>query len=457
MKTSWFLIAAATILCACPPPPKCNPDEEDCGSDAGPPPDVCNSAMEALSDPGCEISVATTPDSGVPKLGYLSIAMDQDWYVAKLPALTSRSLVHISAGYGAPATPVNLAVSVLKEDTTTGLARKIDKHGAAAPKPVDIIFPYSDSNAKILIVLSDEGASNKAIFDIRNQYAVTVDVFDNPDANEPNDTTPTVIPLTTAGAILTGTAQGALATDNDVDKYKFTAPGGRKVVYLHITAPKLTPGALSRLTYTLYDPAGISIAEGTVLNEFLAVDLATARLAKMGDYTLDVRGYKPASSTAVVPGDLRMLYTVNVQIMDDLDVNEPNDTITAPKVVPMAYGASTSLTGRLGYVPDPDIYGLDLAANSGAGVLRYKLVVNPAMGRFAPWTVSDRQLRVVTQVTAGATVSDQRLACKNNAAICPKGYEGSAANQASSRRCATPRIRRGVCGWSATKTSSSPT
>jgi hypothetical protein len=431
MKTSWLLIAAATLLCACPPPPKCNPEEEDCGSDAGPPPDVCNTKEEALSLAECSITVSTTRDAGVAKLGYLSIAMDQDWYSATLPTLTARSLVHVTAGYSAPATPVNLAISVLKEDGVTGLARKIDRHGAAAPKPIDIVFPFSESNTRLLLVLSDEGATNKSIIDVRNQYAVTVDVFDNPDLNEPNDVTPTVIPLTAAGAALTGQGKGALATDNDIDKYKFTAPAGRKVIYLHITAPKLMPAALSRLTYTLYDPAGKPVAEGTAMNEFVAVDLATARLATMGDYTLDVRGYKPPASTVPIAGDLRLLYTVDVQILDDLDVNEPNDTIAAPKVVSMAYGASTSLTGRLGYVPDPDIYALDLAASGNAGVLRYRLTVNAAsMGRFAPLApVSDRQMRVVTQVTSGATLGDKRVTCKTNSTICPKGYEGSTSNQ----------------------------
>ncbi len=427
MKTTGLLIAAAMFLCACPAPRPCNPDEEDCGSDAGPPADVCNSRDEALSLPECEILVGA--DAG--KEGYLSVPMDQNWYLAKLPALTARSLVHVTAGYGAPATPVNLAVSVLKENGTTGLARKIDKHLAGPPKPVDIIFPFNEANAKLLIILADEGASSRAIIDVRNRYTVRVDVFDNPDLNEPNDTTPTAIPLTAAGAILTGQAKGALSTDDDIDKYKFVVPAGRKVVYLHIAAPKLMPQARSKITYTLYDPAGISIAEGRALNEFVPVDLATARLSRgAGEYILDVRGYKEPNSTVPVEGDLRMLYTVDVQLLDDLDLNEPNDTILAPKVVPMAYGASTSLVGRLGYVPDPDIFAVDLAATANAGVLHYRLAVSPSTGRFAPLApASDRQLRVVTQVTAGATVSDKRLACKTNSTVCPKGYEGSAQNQ----------------------------
>lgn len=423
----WIAIAATIPLWACNPPPKCNPDEEICDTDAGPPEDICNSKDEALSDSRCEIIVGS--DAGV--LGYLSKAQDQDWYVAKLGTLDNRSLVHITAGYGAPATPVNLAVSVLKEDAVTGLARKIDKHGAAAPKPVDIIFPFAESNTKLFIVLADEQASNKDIFDVKNQYQAKVEIVQNPDLNEPNDMTPTVIPLTASGALMVGQGKGALATDNDVDKFSFTAPAGRKVLYLHITAPKLTPQALMRLSYTLYDSTGKSISEGTAQNEFVPVDLATARLTTAGDYTLDIRGYKPASSAVTVPGDLRLLYTVDVQFMDDLDMNEPNDSITAPKVVPLNYGGGASFTGRLGYVPDPDVFGIDLAATGNAGVLHYRLTMAtggpaPRFPALAP--ASDRQLRVVTQVT-GSTLPQNRQDCKTNNAICPKGYEGNAGNQ----------------------------
>lgn len=428
-KNCWIAIATPLLLllAACSPPPMCNPEEEICDSDAGPPPDVCNSKEEALSDTKCQIPVNT--DGGI--FGYISIEKDSDFYLAQMPTLNNGSLVHIVAGYGAPATPVNLAVSVLKEDGVTGLARKIDKHGAAAPKPVDIVFPFSESNAKLLVVLSDEQASNRVLIDVKNQYYVRAEVIPNPDLNEPNDTVPTEIMLS-GSPIATGQGKGALATDDDVDKFKFTPPtGGRKVLYLHITAPKLMPQALARLAYKLLDSTGKTVAEGQALNEFVAVDLATARLVTPGEYTLDIRGYKPASSTTTVPGDLRLLYTVDLQVMDDLDLQEPNDDVTSPKVVPLNYGGGTTLTGRLGYVPDPDVYAVDLAATGNAGVLHYRLTVAPNQtGRFPPLApASDRQLRVVTQVTGGTLVQN-RLDCRTNSTICPKGYEGNIGNQA---------------------------
>ncbi len=423
-KTSWIAIATPVfLLCACSPPPMCNPEEEICDTDAGPPPDICNTKEEALSDTRCHIPVNT--DGGL--YGYISVAQDSDFYLAQMPTLDNRSLVHIVAAYGAPATPVNLAVSVLKEDGVTGLARKIDKHGAAAPRPVDIVFPYSESNAKLLVVLSDEQASTRVLIDEKNEYFVKAEVIQNPDLNEPNDTTPTRIMLTASGGMETGQGKGALATDDDVDKFVFTAPStGRKILYLHITAPKLTPQALARVAYKLFDPTGKPVSEGQALNEFVPVDLATARLLTGGDYTLEIRGYKPSSSTAVIPGDLRLLYTVDVQIMDDLDTQEPNDSVAAPRVVALGYGAGTSITGRLGYVPDPDVFAFDLAATGNAGVLHYRLRFNATQtGRFPPLApVSDRQVRVVTQVNSG-TLAQSRNDCKTSSAVCPKGYSGA--------------------------------
>src|SRR3954470_9280771 len=92
------------------------------------------------------------------------------------------------------------------------------------------------------------------------------------------------------------------------------------------------PAPLSKLAYELRNPSGIVVAEGHVKSEFIEVDLATARLTTMGKYTLSIFGYKLPSQTTPAFGDLRMIYRVEVQLMDDLDTNEPNDTLGAAKI-----------------------------------------------------------------------------------------------------------------------------
>ncbi len=398
----------------------CEEGNEDLCDAGQPPADLCNSKEEALADARCILTLGKNIDPA-----FISFSGDEDWYSVTLPPnLTGRSLVHITGGYSAPATGVNFSINVLTEGGTMSLVRKIDRHGAAMPGVVDIIFPYDKSGTKLLFQVGDEAATSKPNFDARNPYTLMVEVKDNPDVNEPNDVTPTVLPLTQVGAELQGGMDGgALATEADVDKFTFTAPAGRKILYLKISAPALTPPPPYRLSYTLTDSANVPVSEGVVLNAFLAPDLATARLTKPGAYTLTIKGYQTPGSTTPIPGDLRLIYSVQVRIMDDLDMTEPNDTVAAPKVVTMALNSSQQFTGKLAYVPDPDVFGVDLqSSGSSAATLKYRLTVSPTAGRFPPLApISDRQVRVVTQITGG-TLQANQTACLTDPKVCPKSF-----------------------------------
>jgi hypothetical protein len=420
-----LLSACALSLFACPPPVTCDPEVEDC-TDGGDnlPPDSCNTRDEALSNADCALT------SGVAKEAHISLAGDQDWFLATMPANAGpRTLLHVTAGYSAPATPVNLALTIFREDGKTALTRKIDKHDAKPPAPIDVVLPFGEANARLLLQLSEEGATTTPKFDVRNAYTVKFETMDNPDANEPNETAANATNIPLMGTVPTGQVRGALATDDDVDVFAIDNTAARKVLYLRISAPQLMPAPSNGkllVSYTLKNPSGTPISEGRVTNAFLAVNLATARLVTQGKYTLEIRGYKEPGSNVAIPGDLRLQYTVDVQLFDDLDTNEPNNIPGTATQVGLAIGASTTMTGRIGFVPDPDIYALNLAATSNHGVLRYRFVPGTGAGRFPPLApIPDRQLRVVSQVTQGATTQDRRLACKTNSNVCPKGYEGS--------------------------------
>lgn len=393
-----------------------DPTGLDGGADAGPPPDVCNSKDEALTQAACQLT------NGTAHTDYLSVPNDQDWFSFQMPATAdARTLVHVVAGYSAPATPVNLTVNLLRDDGVTSLARKSDEHGQGSPNPVEIIQRFGEPNAKLLVQLSDEGLTpSRPAFDVKNPYSVTVDVTTDPDVNEPNDTTPTPIPLTAGtGGVTEGTQSGYLATTDDVDTFSFDVPAG-KIAYVHVSAPALNPPPAYRLAYTLYDSSGAPISEGNVPNAFLPVDLATARLCHAaGTYTVVIKGYRPNGDTAPVPGDLRQKYTIDVRLMDDQDANEPDDTQATAHVMALATGATVSVTGRIAYVPDPDWYAFDLPANSNPSLLHYTLKPGSAGGRFPALSGNvDREVRVFTAVA-------DANACKTDQATCPKGYEGN--------------------------------
>ncbi|MHB8877666.1 MAG: cell-cell cohesion protein MtsF, partial [Myxococcaceae bacterium] len=298
------LLGFALLLSACPTPePVCEDDTDPaCGYDAGqPPPDECNTREEALELSQCRVALEVAREA------YISFAGDSDWYLVEMPGtLTARSLVHVSGGYAAPNTAVNLALGLLREDGSVSLARGVDHHGQAAPKPVELVVPFSEQNAKLLVLVQDENAAGKANFDAKQPYTFTVSVVENPDSNEPNDSTPTALTLAAQGAVLVGQQTGYLATADDVDRFTIVAPGGRKVLYLHLTAPRALPSANYRMSYTLLDAAQKPVAEGRMDNEFLAVDLATARLTTAGSYTLVLQGYRPSGVTGPIPGNMSL-------------------------------------------------------------------------------------------------------------------------------------------------------
>jgi hypothetical protein len=419
-------------------------DEPVC--DGGLPPDFCNSKEEALADrENCHLTVGTMPGQDVRKTNlYISTlvdgGIDKDYYFAQMPGtLTARSLLHVNGGYSAPQTAVDFSINVLQDLPDGGMksiVSGVDRHGAAAPKPVDIIIPFSEPNAKLFLLVGDEQLTNQVKVDNRNPYSMMVEVLDNPDTNEPNDTTPTPITLTAGGDGQQGTQSGFLATTDDVDLFSFPMGlGGRQIIYLRITGPNphpTNPPPPFRLGYTLYDPANNPISEGQVDNEFQQIDLSTARLAaSMGTYTLRVSAYKPPNMPGPVKGDLRIKYDVEVRIIPDLDMLEPNDTLATARLVNLSPNSGQTLTGRLSTVPDEEWFRFSLPARASPSVLRWEMRVASGGGRFPPLApTATRQVRFVRQVTQGVTAQDRQNACIRDPVACPKGYDDPQADSA---------------------------
>jgi hypothetical protein len=434
-------LASLLLLAACPGDG--GPDEPDGGTQLRA--DPCNSRDDALNKPECELTLGQQVED------YISFAKDQDhpesdqdWFSVRMPPTTNpRTLLRITAGYIAQSTPVNLALGVLREDGQTALARKVDNHGQGAPKPVEIILPFSEPNVRLLLLLEDAPTvPSRPQFDARSPYFVKVEVLDNPDTNEPNDTQPTPLDLQAQGAVQVATTSGYLATTNDVDRFSFNVPTN-KVAYVRLYAEQLNPPPAYRLSYTLVRPDGTAEAEGRVANAFVAADLATARRVKTGGtWTVVVQGYKPAGDPNPVPGDLRQRYNLEVRVMDEQDpqdLNGDNDTLgrALVRTIGAGPGSSTTFSGRIGSVPDADWYGVDVPASTQPTVLSFRLTQGAGGGRFPPLPgLVDRQVRVLTPVTKGATEPDRRVACVSDVTACPKGYaEAPSAQQLVEALC----------------------
>lgn len=395
--------------------------------------DDCNSPEEALSKPECELSLE---GEGQVREAYLSTAGDEDWYSVRLPATVGpRTLVQVTAGYAVQSTAVNLSVNLLRENGTASLSKGVDKHGQGAPRPVEFIVPFGEPNARLLLLLKDEpNVINRPNFDARSPYFVRVRVLENPDLSEPNDTPAQATPLTLVpeAGKESGKAVGYLGTKGDVDYFSFTAPA-KKVVYVRLSAPELTPPPAYRLSYELVRPNGTAEAQDQVPNTSVAAELATARRVKDGGtWLVKVKAYQAATDPNTPPGDVRQAYTLEVQLMDEADAQDTNgDNDIRERATVKAFTSSPqtlSFSGRLGSVPDVDWYAVDVPPSVKNGVsqpalLHYRFAQGAGGGRFAPLPgFLDRQVRVFTQVTKGATLADQRVACGTDATVCPKGY-----------------------------------
>ena len=323
-------------------------------------------------------------------------------------------------------TAVNLALNLLEEDGKTSLARKSDRHGQGESSPVDIVLPFDEANARLLVLVNDDPVNpSRPGSDIKNPYELKVEVLQDPDVNEPNDATATVIPLAPQNGGLAGTQTGWLSTTGDQDLFSFDVNAG-KVLYLHITAPKVSPPPPYRLRYELLDPTGARISEGTAQNEHIAVDLATARRVKTsGTWQLKLMGFTGTGSTEPAPGNLDLKYTIDVRVFDEADPNEltsSNDTLeTATPVSLGATGQTQSKTGRIGYVADPDWYAVTLPANTAPTVLHYRVRTSGSGGRFEPLSeIGDREVRVLRRVQTGGTAQQDVNACMTDENVCPK-------------------------------------
>jgi hypothetical protein len=405
------------------------------------PPNTCTSADAALNNPNCQLTLGEWVQ------GYIAVTQEQVWYGAKLGTLDARSIGHVIAGYFPPADPdagwvpppyadgspywdggsapncqtdgfntaVNLTLNILQQDGETSVTGAADVHGTACPVPMDTTFRYTMSDSSLILVLEDNTGSG---VDTKNQYSLWLDMLEDPDVNEPNDTPQTATPIqltTGGGGVESGQSGGYLATPGDLDYFSIQAPGNNYVLWLELSQDPSSPSPPPypfRLQYNVYASDGvtqISTGAASAGSQYSAnqVTIGTALLlSAAGPLYIEVDGYTDQNTVGAVPGSLTYKYQLKVILVPLQDPTEGtatpyNNNFAAAYPVnggaPVALGGSTTVTGRTSYVADQDWYSVTLAPNAALGLLHYKLTPNQSPGRFpALPTPPNRELYVYT-------------------------------------------------------------
>jgi hypothetical protein len=393
MRRSLLLLAVSCSLACGKKAPDPTPDAGSITIDQ------CSSATVAKTLAECQLTL------GQKLTGHIAPAGHHVWYHLSLPTLPPRALLQVTAGYDVPESPVTLQALLFQGDALKSLGSAIDKKPRGSPSPVNVVSRV-DQPGDFYVLLQDDGSSadgaQKGVADFRHAYAQA-----------------TPIPLSNGQ----GTQTGYLATTGDQDVYAVDVPGSvsssRSVLYVGLDAPALVPDSQIRIAYTIEREGadGGAVASGQTPSPVGEQKTGTARLlTEGGRYIVTVSGYKQHVTDEDPPGDPRLKYTINVQLLPDVDANEPNDLPGQATQVDLgSVGASQTVRGRIGYVADLDWFAVRLAGSGQNTRLRYTLTFDDAQAasrRFPEvGSIDDHQL----------TVSSLEASTSSCEASCPSG------------------------------------
>ena len=209
-----LVVATAT---GCPPPVEPPPPP--------PPDDECE--LDLNFDTTGAGDLAAGPGSGV-----LCPSFDTDLWAFETTA--PGSIVKVTVSMEAFITNVDPAYKIIKDNGTP----------EGEPTPFSAEDPNNNPGAATNFTgahrLEDAGRYYVAVqdarfvdnaFDILNPYTVSVELVQDPDVNEPNNTQEAATPKTA------GTFTGQIATTADQDWYAIDVPGGAQIVDVTVTAP----------------------------------------------------------------------------------------------------------------------------------------------------------------------------------------------------------------------------
>lgn len=383
--TAWMRWAPLVLLTACPPPE-----------------DTATGDTEEVDPLACPFDEAEGPESaaslaiGATAEGYLCPVGDQDWLTVDHPG----GLLQVNLAIEGTVAPVEPTWTVWDGAAETVVAGPEPDEAARAGAPMSLW--HAAPAGTLLIQVRDQGNDNE---DVRHPWSLRVESRDEPDAHEPNDETPVVLPASPV--------TGVVASRGDVDAFTL-AVAAQQLVSLNLSVP--AGGYDPALTITddggaellsLVNPAGRR--EATDLSWTLAVETATTLTLTIADDTN--REHDPDTA-----------WTLTYAVGSDPDLSEPNDH--PDEAVDLGTGACgggwDNVADHTGYVATSgDVDWLEVGLSScGRGLLEATLDFDEAVplpDGFVP------TLRVVREVSGQACSIDQE--CAELDATCRDGLD----------------------------------
>lgn len=425
------------------------------GGDGGGFTDICNTYIDGgptvQNDGECQLDVVMAPagDAGLPgQQFYMDHQGKTLWLWIQLPAtVPSGELFHLVAGYSTPSEPVDLSILLLNSPTghAVGQYTAVNNNATGKPGLIDTEFALTQYTPPGSIMWAEITDAADSMGDPQHPFNIYIDLVQN---NFSSMGSPISFGALTGGiqtgscpALDAGACQGVLALSGQMDNWTFNVPqsGGRQILYLDLSEPVITPAANYLLAYQVSNDAGLVINSGYVPNQFTAPDLQAALLVDPpgGSYSIQVFG-APLDSTGATydpmgPADTRLTYTLNTELLPDLDTYEPNDTYAQALGTPAANimfsapgGGATNLDGRLSYFGDRNLYLLHFPASSGPTRLHYKMTEPTTGSRFPngainnpPNSPPDRLLNLYFDITGAGAAGT----CLGNRGVCPADPE----------------------------------
>lgn len=303
-----------------------------------------NGSVACVFDHGDSAEEAETIESGEEITGYLCPEGDEDWFRFEVP--DQSRLVDIELDMGGPISPVDPTYVVRVDDD--GSAGDV----VATPPPLRVSAPHHDvfclDQGAYFIVVRDRGGDSE---DRRHEYTLAVSVEPHPDPSPRTEGPDDARPLFDGEA-----AEGFVACAGEVGWWSIEAPA-RRIARVTLTREPADWAPVFRvrspegeLLMEASDPSGP--VQATELERLVV-------LPEAGTYHVEVAAADGVSS------DPSTSYSLTVDLIEDLDPNEPNDTpeeatSLSERVCGTGWSDEATATGTFGVPGDQDWFRLPL-------------------------------------------------------------------------------------------------